>query len=84
MPSGDEQAASRDGGRWNLAITNARRRFHLDRRQHRGAYIDQDVVLAYGKTYNGWTILPTSDGTRFANDRTGQGMFVSIENVYAF
>ena len=79
MPSGDEQAASRDGGRWNLAITNARRRFHLDRRQHRGAYIDQDVVLAYGKTYNGWTILPTSDGTRFANDRTGHGMFVSIE-----
>jgi hypothetical protein len=49
-----------------------------------GAYIDQDVVLAYGKTYNGWTILPTSDGTRFANDRTGHGMFVSIENVYAF
>jgi len=37
------------------------------------------VVLAYGKTYNGWTILPTSDGTRFANDRTGHGMFVSIE-----
>ena len=49
-----------------------------------GAYIDQDVVLAYGKTYNGWTILPPSDGTRFANDRTGHGMFVSIENVYAF
>ena len=24
-----------------------------------GGYIDQDVVLAYGKTYNGWTILPT-------------------------
>ena len=49
-----------------------------------GAYIDQDVVLAYGKTYNGRTILPTSDGTRFANDRTGHGRFVSIENVYAF
>ena len=29
VPSGDEQAATRDGGRWNLAITNARRRFHL-------------------------------------------------------
>ena len=49
-----------------------------------GAYIDQDVVLAHVKTYNGWTILPTNDGTRFANDRTGHGMFVSIENVYAF
>jgi hypothetical protein len=53
VPSGDEQAASRDGGHWFLAITNARRRFHLDRRQHRATYIDQDVVLAYGKTYNG-------------------------------
>jgi hypothetical protein len=42
------------------------------------------VVLANGKTCNGRTILPTSDGTRFANDRTGHGMFVSIENVYAF
>jgi hypothetical protein len=46
--------------------------------------LHQHVVLAYGTTYNGSTILPTNDGTRFANDRTGHGMFVSIENVYAF
>jgi hypothetical protein len=32
----------------------------------------------------GWTILPSSDGTRFTNDGTGHGMFVSIENVYSF
>ena len=58
MPSGDEQAASRDGGRCNLAITNARRRFTWTE-GNIGAYIDQDVVVAYGKTYNGWTIRPT-------------------------
>jgi hypothetical protein len=29
-----------------------------------------------------WTIYPDETGTRFINDRTGQGMFVSIENVY--
>jgi hypothetical protein len=32
----------------------------------------------------GWTVLPDSDGTRFTNDATGHGMFVSIENVAAF
>jgi hypothetical protein len=47
----------------------------------------KDIVLKnYGQTYhiNGWTIFPSSDGTRFVNDRTGHGMFVSIENVYSF
>jgi hypothetical protein len=45
-----------------------------------------DTVLSYGQKYHilGWTILPTSDGTRFTNDGTGHGMFVSIENVYSF
>jgi hypothetical protein len=45
-----------------------------------------DIVLNYGQTYSvqGWTILPNSDGTRFTNDGTGRGMFVSIENVAAF
>ena len=45
-----------------------------------------DIVLTYGQTYHirGWTILPSSDGTRFTNDGTGHGMFVSIENVYSF
>jgi hypothetical protein len=31
----------------------------------------------------GWTIVPTEDGTRFTSDGTGHGMFVSIENVYS-
>jgi hypothetical protein len=45
-----------------------------------------DTTLGYGQTYHvsGWTVLPSSDGTRFANDGTGHGMFVSIENVYSF
>jgi hypothetical protein len=38
------------------------------------------------KTYNanGWTIDATADGTRFTNDRTGHGMFVSIDKVNTF
>lgn len=47
---------------------------------------DDDLVLAYGKTYKvqGWTIWADTHGTQFTNDATGHGMFVSIENVYAF
>ena len=43
------------------------------------------VTIDY-KTYSaqGWTIDATSDGTRFTNDHTGHGMFVSIEQVQAF
>ena len=45
-----------------------------------------DVILNYGQSYHidGWTIIPGPDGTRFTNDGTGHGMFVSIENVYVF
>ncbi|MCI4673748.1 hypothetical protein [Candidatus Mycolicibacterium alkanivorans] len=32
----------------------------------------------------GWTIEATSKGTRFTNDRTGHGMFVSTEEVDVF
>jgi hypothetical protein len=43
------------------------------------------VPLEY-RTYAavGWTIAAGESGTRFTNDRTGHGMFVSIEHVYAF
>ena len=42
--------------------------------------------MSYGQTYNfgGWSIAAGTDGTRFSNDRTGHGMFVSYETVYAF
>ncbi len=38
------------------------------------------------KTYaaQGWTIIASSDGTRFTNNRTGHGMFVSVEKVNTF
>ncbi|OBH08086.1 hypothetical protein A5695_26755 [Mycobacterium sp. E1747] len=38
------------------------------------------------KTYNaaGWTINATADGTRFTNDHTGHGMFVSLDKVNTF
>jgi hypothetical protein len=32
----------------------------------------------------GWTIDAASEGTRFTNQRTGHGMFVSIEEVATF
>lgn len=32
----------------------------------------------------GWTIDASSDGTRFSNDRTHRGMFVSVERVQTF
>jgi hypothetical protein len=50
------------------------------------ASLDNDVILNYGQSYDiqGWTILPSSDGTRFTNDGSGHGIFVSIDNVYSF
>jgi hypothetical protein len=43
------------------------------------------VTLDY-RTYSavGWTIQAGSDGTRFTNDRTGHGMFVSVDKVEVF
>jgi hypothetical protein len=43
------------------------------------------VTLDYG-TYAaaGWTIAADASGTRFTNDTTGHGMFVSVEQVKAF
>lgn len=43
------------------------------------------VAIDY-KTYaaQGWTINAGPDGTRFTNDQTGHGMFVSIDQVDTF
>jgi hypothetical protein len=45
-----------------------------------------DTVTLDYQTYHvqGWTIAADITGTRFTNDRTGHGMFVSIDNVTAF
>jgi hypothetical protein len=32
----------------------------------------------------GWTVAASSAGTRFTNDQTGHGMFVSVEKVEKF
>ena len=47
---------------------------------------DIPVVTLDYRTYRavGWTIVAAEDGTRFTNDRTGHGMFVSIEKVDAY
>jgi hypothetical protein len=43
------------------------------------------VTIDY-QTYNadGWTIAASESGTRFTNEHTGHGMFVSIEKVDTF
>lgn len=45
-----------------------------------------DLVLTYGRLFHlkGWTVEPSSTGTRFTNDATGHGMFVSTAAVTAF
>jgi hypothetical protein len=43
------------------------------------------VTIDY-RTYDaqGWTVMAASSGTRFTNNRTGHGMFVSIDNVETY
>ncbi|HEU0192179.1 MAG TPA: hypothetical protein VFR17_13060 [Mycobacterium sp.] len=47
---------------------------------------DIPVVNIDYRTYaaQGWTIVADIDGTRFTNNRTGHGMFVSIDKVDTF
>lgn len=44
------------------------------------------ITLEYGTPYRvlGWTIEPMPDGTTFTNDKTGHGMFVSVDRVETF
>lgn len=80
--------SSEFGSQMNLAIVKGSGAFSWEIGNIAGsdAAVANDVVLNYGRSYNinGWTILPNEDGTRFTSDATGHGMFVSIENVYAF
>jgi hypothetical protein len=47
---------------------------------------DIPVVTIDYRTYEavGWTVVATEQGTRFTNDRTQHGMFVSIEKVETY
>jgi hypothetical protein len=80
--------AGGSGIHWDLAVVTSAGAFKWDNANIPGApeVIANDVVLNYGQTYhlNGWTILPTEGGTRFTNDSTSHGMFVSIDNVSSF
>jgi len=51
-----------------------------------GSGQDNMVTLQYDQPYQfkGWSVAPTSDGTRFTNDATGHGMFVNIDVVDPF
>lgn len=73
---------------WDLATVTSSGQFRWDEGNIPGgpSAMASDLVLNYGHTYNGqgWTIAADEQGTRFTNDATGHGMFVSIDNVSAF
>ena len=73
------------GEHYHSAITDAAGNFHFGNGGNLGDSTNA-FVLNYGQTYHfqGWTIVASSQGTRFTNDQTGHGMFVSIENTYPF
>lgn len=86
-PGFPQAPMSRDGTHLDLAVIHASGDFNWDDGNIGGGGTPQnDLVLNYGQTYHlqGWTINPGEDGTRFSNDGTGHGMFVSIDNVSSF
>jgi hypothetical protein len=87
-PGFPQAPTSETGIHWNLAVVRGTGEFNWDYGNIGGSSeaLASDTVLTYSQTYhiNSWTILPSFDGTRFANDRNGHGMFVSIDNVSSF
>lgn len=79
-------ASTTGGEKWNLAAVDGSGAFNWSEGNIGGPDPAGDLVLEYGDTHRlrGWTVDASSDGTRFTNIATGKGMFVSIENVYAF
>ncbi len=51
-----------------------------------GGVDSAEMTLDYGRAVeiNGWTVVPSFDGTHFTNDASGRGMFVSIDGVRPF
>jgi hypothetical protein len=76
------------GHHWDLAVVTSGGAFRWDDGNIPGTTqaMANDVVLNYGQIdhLQGWTINPGEDGTRFTNDGTSHGMFVSIDNVSSF
>jgi len=73
------------GEHYHAAVTDASGNFSFQDGGNLGDSTNA-LVLNYGQTYHlqGWTITASVQGTRFTNDQTGHGMFVSIENTYPF
>jgi hypothetical protein len=69
-------------GNWNIAGIDANGTFAWGE-GNIGGVDAGEVTLVYGQTFHikGWTVLPAFDGTRFTNDASGHGMFVSIGRV---
>ena len=72
-------------GNWNMAGIDADGAFNWGEGNIGGVDADE-VTLTYGQAYHfkGWLVLPSFDGTRFTNDVSGYGMFVSIGRVSSF
>jgi hypothetical protein len=85
-PPGTYLRCGGPGIHWDIANVTSGGAFSWMNGNISGAHPENDTVLNYGQSYDilGWTILPNGDGTRFTNDGTGRGMFVSIENVSSF
>jgi hypothetical protein len=72
-------------GNWNVAGVDADGTFAYGEGNIGGVDANQET-LTYGVTYHskGWSVAPSFTGTRFTNDATGHGMFVSIDGVSPF
>jgi hypothetical protein len=85
-PPGTYLRCGGPGIHWDIANVTSGGGFSWMNGNIPGAHPENYTVLNYGQNYDilGWTVLPSSDGTRFTNDATGHGMFVSVENVAPF
>jgi hypothetical protein len=72
-------------GNFNIAGLDADGTFNWGEGNIGGVDADE-VTLAYGQSYQfkGWTVSPSFEGTRFTNDGSGHGMFVSVGGVDRF
>ena len=88
LPGFAQAPVDSSGIHWDLAVVTSAGEFNWAEGNIPGSpeVMANDVVLNYGQTFhlNGWTIIPSEDGTRFTNDGTAHGMFVSINNVSSF
>ncbi len=86
-PGFPQAPMSQYGNHFDIAVIQASGNFRWEDGNIGGGGAPQnDLVLSYGQTFDiqGWTVVPSSDGTRFTNEASGHGMFVSIDNVSSF